>query len=105
MLRFIYHNEKCYDREANLLFLFGKSFVAGAGVCAMVDAMIPGSLALSWTFRVTESTSCNLLFSILDIRNGIYSYPFSTLTFLISHCFVLGLYLLVTISSPDLFDA
>ena len=40
-------------------------------------------------FRVTKSLSCTLLVIILAKRIGIYWYPFSTFTVLISDCLVL----------------
>ena len=68
----------------------------------MVGEIRAGSLLLREAVRVTLSTSSALLFKILDISTGIYSYPFATLTIVTSHCLVLGLYFLVTTSSPEI---
>ena len=89
----------------NRLFLFGMSFVAGGGICATVGAMWPGSLAFKETWRVIYSSSCILRWITFEMRTGMYSNPFSTLTCFTSHCLVLLLYLLVTISTPDLLFA
>lgn len=56
----------------NLLLLSIRSFLEGAGVWAIVGAILPGSLAFNETIRVTKSVSCNLLLMILVMSSGIY---------------------------------
>ena len=46
------------------------SFVAGAGVCAMVGAIFRGSLTFRGTVRVTLSRSFNLRLMIFAIKTG-----------------------------------
>ena len=86
----------------NLLLRAMISLVGGGGTCAVVGEIRAGSLVFRSTCFVTGSVSIALLFIMWEIRTGMYSYPFSCFTFLMSHCRVLGLYLRVIISSPDL---
>lgn len=85
----------------NLLFRKAMSFVGGGGTWAVVGAISAGSLLLRSTILLTLSRSLSLLLNMREINTGMYSYPFSHITFLISHCLVLGLYFLVTMPSPE----
>ena len=87
---------------ANLLLLVMISLVVGGGTCAIVGDIRAGSLLFRSTTVVTKSVSIALLLIMWEISTGMYAYPFSCFTFLISHCRVLWLYFRVTTLLPDL---
>jgi hypothetical protein len=67
----------------------------------MVGEISAGLLIFKDTFRVTLYTLSSLLFKILEMSTGMYSYPFATLTIFKCHGLVLGLYFRVLHSSPE----